>query len=600
MEYTSNDNSPQPKSSTRERPTNSPKKNSSESEDSSPKAKLLKDRGIKSAHFSESRYFGYAPDRLDQYSSSEPHSNLGKYQQVNVIPPKFSPPLFGLFGDPKQLYTRQEIDSIVKDENVPDFKVMTSEDRDNYFQSLRDYQKRQQEKEDIRKGILHDNKEKPQSKLSNNSSRPKKSQDLPYFGQNPAKLDRYCVDKSENQNLRLKSTNKKINSNSEKKACPAVEKENFSSLFNHEQQIKDIFNDSIKTGEKIASSRLARSNDYELLQDPAIFRLSSLDQKQLEENILCNPPSKIVEEKLKTVNNASIYYYQNKVNGKTYIGKSENSLNQRFSEHRSDMNRPEEKRGHFMNSMRHYGENSFTKHLLHPTSEFPRWALSEMEKNYIARYQTYSDRTKGLNSTPGGDGYVHSKEKCEEMSEERKGEGNPFWNQHHTLASREKISQGNTGKVINQDQKEQISQTKIKNFKKEHPIANIDEFERDLGNFQTLKELQTKYHMNKSSITTWSKHCFGKLKFSENQLEAAQKYNTTHLEKTYGDIRQAQFKEKYPIDLQTFRNDVESGKSIIELRENHELTRSATETYLKYEYGSKNISEIRKNLKTDK
>ena len=55
-------------------------------------------------------------------------------------------------------------------------------------------------------------------------------------------------------------------------------------------------------------------------------------------------------------------------------------------------------------------------------------------------------------------GYINSPESRKKMSETRKGEGNPFYNKHHSKKSRKKMSEAKKGRKASEETKRKISE----------------------------------------------------------------------------------------------------------------------------------------------
>lgn len=92
-----------------------------------------------------------------------------------------------------------------------------------------------------------------------------------------------------------------------------------------------------------------------------------------------------------------IYKITNLINGKLYIGQAKNIQN-RWYEHclESIHNRKNQR---LYNAIRKYGINNFKIEAI----EGPIENYNEREIYWIAYYNTYLDKTKGYNMTPGGD-----------------------------------------------------------------------------------------------------------------------------------------------------------------------------------------------------
>lgn len=93
---------------------------------------------------------------------------------------------------------------------------------------------------------------------------------------------------------------------------------------------------------------------------------------------------------------AFIYKITNKTNGKSYIGKTESTVDKRFKEHSSEYKKDCHNHRPLYRAMNKYGLENFTVETLEETTE-----ASEREIYWIEFYGTYSN---GYNATKGGDG----------------------------------------------------------------------------------------------------------------------------------------------------------------------------------------------------
>lgn len=143
-----------------------------------------------------------------------------------------------------------------------------------------------------------------------------------------------------------------------------------------------------------------------------------------------------------------IYKITNKINDKSYIGKT-NDIVRRWKEHRY---------GHggtaiLSKTFAKYGLDNFEFSIIneqeYATVEELNKKLSELEVYYIGIYNTFNN---GYNATIGGDGisfYKHSKETIEKIRESNKGKEIPderlkkmrvaMLGKHHTPETKEKI-----------------------------------------------------------------------------------------------------------------------------------------------------------------
>ncbi len=152
-----------------------------------------------------------------------------------------------------------------------------------------------------------------------------------------------------------------------------------------------------------------------------------------------------------------IYKLTNTINGKSYVGKTTQSLGRRISGHKSANTA-------VGRAIRKHGVENFTIEVLEECHTPEQ--LNEREIFWIAKLNCKAP--KGYNCTAGGDGLISpSEETIEKMkassknrwerggdspetlakkSAAHKGEKNPFYGKHHTKAARLKISiatQGN-------------------------------------------------------------------------------------------------------------------------------------------------------------
>jgi group I intron endonuclease len=114
-----------------------------------------------------------------------------------------------------------------------------------------------------------------------------------------------------------------------------------------------------------------------------------------------------------------IYKIINGINNKVYIGCTVTSLEKRYREHLYRCFKTDYK-SKLYNSIKKYGEENFTIELI---EDCDIEKIYEIEKKYIAQYDSFKN---GLNSTFGGEGclgYVHSPEIRKKISKATK-EGN--------------------------------------------------------------------------------------------------------------------------------------------------------------------------------
>jgi group I intron endonuclease len=93
-----------------------------------------------------------------------------------------------------------------------------------------------------------------------------------------------------------------------------------------------------------------------------------------------------------------IYKITNKINGKSYIGKTQKSVEERFKEHISEMNKIRVAKRPLYAAMHKYGVENFQIELV---EEVDNSVLGDRETYWIEHFGTYGDQ---YNATRGGDG----------------------------------------------------------------------------------------------------------------------------------------------------------------------------------------------------
>lgn len=96
-----------------------------------------------------------------------------------------------------------------------------------------------------------------------------------------------------------------------------------------------------------------------------------------------------------------VYKITNDINGKVYIGKTQNSVDKRFNEHMRASRKHNCKNRPLYSAIRKYGENHFTVETLEMCCN---GILPEREKYWIRFYDSFKT---GYNATIGGDGVPH-------------------------------------------------------------------------------------------------------------------------------------------------------------------------------------------------
>lgn len=126
-----------------------------------------------------------------------------------------------------------------------------------------------------------------------------------------------------------------------------------------------------------------------------------------------------------------IYCFENKINGKKYIGKT-NNIETRF---RSHLNKAKRNVGNYLhNAIRKYGIDNFWFGAIGFC--FTEEAALEQEK-FLIQFNRSNDREFGYNQTEGGEGssgYKHTPEarlKLSKLAHLKTGELNSFYNKSH-------------------------------------------------------------------------------------------------------------------------------------------------------------------------
>lgn len=138
---------------------------------------------------------------------------------------------------------------------------------------------------------------------------------------------------------------------------------------------------------------------------------------------------------------STIYKHTFKATGKSYIGKTSHTIEQRLYKHLYSANNDSET--HFHRAIRKYGIDDITSVIIE--DNIPEELIDEREIFWIANDNTFGD--SGYNMTEGGDGGNTRKN----MSDTEK------------LIYSKKISDSNKGRRLSDDHKRKLSEAKCKN-----------------------------------------------------------------------------------------------------------------------------------------
>lgn len=214
-----------------------------------------------------------------------------------------------------------------------------------------------------------------------------------------------------------------------------------------------------------------------------------------------------------------IYYYENKVNGKGYVGQTVNFIN-RFRSHK----KPSSNKYLIDMAISKYGIENFNVYILEENIKSLD-ELNALEKEHISRLET-TDRIKGYNIREGGDnspmseesrrklsnshrGKQVSNETKEKIREAMLGEGNPFYGKAHTEETKRKISESKKGQpsprkgaTLTSDTKQKLSEVRMGKYTGgNNPSARAVYCLTTSTKFETAKEASEWCGVGRTSIT---------------------------------------------------------------------------------------------------
>ena len=240
-----------------------------------------------------------------------------------------------------------------------------------------------------------------------------------------------------------------------------------------------------------------------------------------------------------------IYMYTNKINGKRYIGQT-NDFNRRYKEHIAAMTNENDNEYIYpiQRAFRKYGLDNFEVKILKENLN-TQCLLNFYECYYIKKFDLLCKNGKGYNLSDGGSngnnfagktdeemeeirqkqseahkGKKHSEKSKQKISNAKKGENNPFYGKHHTEESRKKMRENhannkgennpNYGKHPSEETKQKLSKArKGKNNPKAKRVYQYDLNGNLIRVWDYIKQASEELGINKESI---SKCCRGKRK----------------------------------------------------------------------------------------
>lgn len=137
-----------------------------------------------------------------------------------------------------------------------------------------------------------------------------------------------------------------------------------------------------------------------------------------------------------------IYYVQNQVNKKGYVGQTTRTVAKRFIDHKSNARRGVDFA--LYRAMRKYGIESFT---VEEVAQCDNLLLNDLEEHYIKLYGTYAPLGRGYNETENGysggmKGHVHSEETKTKIAASLKGKPKNYKQTLETIKKRANSNRG--------------------------------------------------------------------------------------------------------------------------------------------------------------
>lgn len=152
-----------------------------------------------------------------------------------------------------------------------------------------------------------------------------------------------------------------------------------------------------------------------------------------------------------TINEKGIYSITNLINGKIYIGKTEESFKRRWWHHIACLNGNYHNNKHLQSSWNKYGQDNFEFEIIHVYNN--EEDLNVVEIEFIEKFDSFNN---GYNLTKGGEGNVGMK---------------------HTTESKSKIGEKNrlnmTGKKMSEETKLKMSESAKGYIKSEEHRENL-------------------------------------------------------------------------------------------------------------------------------
>lgn len=234
----------------------------------------------------------------------------------------------------------------------------------------------------------------------------------------------------------------------------------------------------------------------------------------------------------------TIYCITNTINGKQYIGQT-NNFKRRITEHNQNV---KNSKCVIYKAMRKYGVENF---IFEPRcSILDKKDLNFYEIQFITEYDTFNN---GYNSTTGGNTPIHSAESLQRRSEKMKGQNagknnamygkigelHPRHGIHHTEKTKQKMrkphpsAQGKNNHNWNKSPSKEIRQ-------KIRETLSTGLYVTPLGTFFSSQEATTVYTLSSTSIYNYCKKCNRKI--TKQAIVESPYLTKSMLDKTYKEI----------------------------------------------------------------
>lgn len=572
---------------------------------------LLSESGKKHNREQKNDYFGEKPEKLDQilstsnkknkkdkekltnrkldefakkpleFSSSRP---FGKDQE-NKQPLKYAGP-GGLYNSPPRIVTKYTKDGRpVKVKVYPDGreKIVIGDKEYPIYNSMKTQQNKSKSSKTYEKN--HSPKQKPISSPPTNKIF---GEDAPTFKLNKNPITQIKPSQKDKPNPKYSSSKQNSFSATSKifgKDAPTY-KLNKNPINNNEKNSKNEPNQKDKTDLKDKADPNIDYLSIPIVEDPNIL-----------EKILKNPPEKITDKANKTVETGRMYYMKNEITKKRYIGQTTQTINERLNAHFREA-KSKRDNTYLNNSIRKHGRENFTIHEFQKIENQKQWALNGLETHYIKKYRT-DDRRYGYNIAPGGKGGKHSPETIEKIKQSNIKAKAPIKGIPLSEEHRRKISQGLTGLKKSEETKEKIAQShrgKILSEETKEKLSRINTGEKNpffgkKHSESTIKKMSDNKKGDKNPFHGKHHSEESKQKISRIHKDIP---NTPEQKRKISETKIQNFKDANPIDELAFKNTVRNGTTTKEIAEEFELRRSAVHTWLGHLFGTSKITEARK------